>query len=691
MKVNWIEIENIKSYKAAVKIQLNNDYNFIVGPNGSGKTTALQALASTLLTVVPKVKTTSSSNGNDPVQKFSIQVEQTPIQLKPNYLNQLGLRRITIEISLEDSFEGFLNEIKSYRRLFGENIDDIKNRFHSTEGLLDTIDSLVANLELFDSYVFQFDFEVTPNVLMLKSESRESKIAVVDALIAIENYRTIYEYLLRKGLVEDAVERGFNLIFLGADRAINFSGQVGLSKGSFDELFNNSSRNQNVTLQNYIYSASSFDYISQTLLKIVEQISTMRWQKQTTQTDALTKIPELVEIKAALEDILGYELRISEPVTQFDNFIFTFFDGEIEINFEDLSSGEKSLIYFIFTLANPDIKNSFILVDEAELHLHGNMQDKVLRMIFGRSELNNQHFITTHSPKMINSLTISHILRFYKENSQTKYINFKTEAKLGTDYDIIRLVNSQNNEKVFFADKVVLVEGIKDRILLSNVLLKMNETDQIIEVIEVGGKKNFDLYKNYLEEIKVPVFVFADLDHLYDLKKSELTSLLVTNDSKADEIIKDKNSSDRKSLVANLEEFLDSGDKTSTKAILDHIRVRGTTLKQNLSQEEKTLTASLVDELNRDNVFFPSKAILIDPGKYTGEIEDFLKQVPKGQSSSEAIKNLVEYVSNDDFLKDMCANCPEELFRELVCFTLGVIYGDDSNADGVISDLGSTP
>lgn len=57
--------------------------------------------------------------------------------------------------------------------------------------------------------------------------------------------------------------------------------------------------------------------------------------------------------------------------------------------------------------------------------------------------------------------------------------------------DLLAIGNSQNNERIFFADKVVLVEGISDRIFFESVFQKLGVTTGTLrscEIIRVGGK-----------------------------------------------------------------------------------------------------------------------------------------------------------------------------------------------------------
>ena len=69
---------------------------------------------------------------------------------------------------------------------------------------------------------------------------------------------------------------------------------------------------------------------------------------------------------------------------------------------------------------------------------------------------------------------------------------------VGERRQLLQMINSHNNEKLFFADKVVFVEGIQDRLLferiINDLIRKASTTApvgaEIVEVLEVHGKGN---------------------------------------------------------------------------------------------------------------------------------------------------------------------------------------------------------
>lgn len=88
-------------------------------------------------------------------------------------------------------------------------------------------------------------------------------------------------------------------------------------------------------------------------------------------------------IKGAVRDELG------QP-----ELIFT--DGTYEYRYEGLSSGEQMLLLFLIRMVTEHIHHSIVLVDEIELHQHPLWQRKLLYLL-PRIGQNNQIIATTHS------------------------------------------------------------------------------------------------------------------------------------------------------------------------------------------------------------------------------------------------------------------------------------------------------
>ncbi len=75
---------------------------------------------------------------------------------------------------------------------------------------------------------------------------------------------------------------------------------------------------------------------------------------------------------------------------------FYLFDGRNRYEISEMSAGERAIFPMIFDFATRGIHNSVILIDELELHLHPPHQQGMLKALRKLGK-NNQFIITTHS------------------------------------------------------------------------------------------------------------------------------------------------------------------------------------------------------------------------------------------------------------------------------------------------------
>ena len=191
---------------------------------------------------------------------------------------------------------------------------------------------------------------------------------------------------------------------------------------------------------------------------------------------------------------------------------------------QDKGSGIQSAViiglYNYYTNNIAHSSSSLLAVEEPEIYLHPQARRVISHRIDDFLQGNrNQVIITTHSTEFITSahenLNIISVRKEHKDGSKA------TNTKFDTSKEKQMLVKSQNAE-MFFADKVILVEGGDKYIIeaVANFLGKylniglgenwLNE--QNISVISVGGKGEFSKYVKKLNELNIPVFVLADFD-----------------------------------------------------------------------------------------------------------------------------------------------------------------------------------
>lgn len=108
-----------------------------------------------------------------------------------------------------------------------------------------------------------------------------------------------------------------------------------------------------------------------------------------------------VKDKALLESILNDLFKETNKKLVIDtNFKIEDINSHDEFEIDDLSSGEKQLIYTLIKVANSKRENQVILMDEPEISLHLSWQEKLLSSI-KKIRPDSQIIVVTHSPGIL--------------------------------------------------------------------------------------------------------------------------------------------------------------------------------------------------------------------------------------------------------------------------------------------------
>lgn len=207
------------------------------------------------------------------------------------------------------------------------------------------------------------------------------------------------------------------------------------------------------------------------------------------------------------------------------NLISIIFDIEIIIN-DFCKDGKSSDINLLF-------------IEEPEAHTHPQMQyifinniKELLSESKKEKAINLQTIITTHSSHIVAQSDFNDIKYLNKSNiGGTWCKNLKDlEKEYETEeqnYKFLKQYLTLNRSEIFFADKIILIEGDTERILLPAMLKKIdleNAKDeekllsQNISIIEVG--RHSKIFDKFLKFIEIKTLIITDIDSV----KKELTS-----------------------------------------------------------------------------------------------------------------------------------------------------------------------
>ncbi len=191
--------------------------------------------------------------------------------------------------------------------------------------------------------------------------------------------------------------------------------------------------------------------------------------------------------------------------------------------FNDLSDGEKSLLTMIFALYGNNLADGFMIVNEPELHLHPQYQKELAEVCEEISDrIGTQFIISTNSSLFINEKNLTNVYRMYKNKDQNSLIS---APKITVDYDdatLMHMLRFENLSKIFFVDKIILVEGDTDAYFFSfylNYLKTQPEWKNVIrdyEIININGKGSFSTWRRFLRKFNIKNYFIGDWDNTVD-------------------------------------------------------------------------------------------------------------------------------------------------------------------------------
>jgi predicted ATP-dependent endonuclease of OLD family len=180
--------------------------------------------------------------------------------------------------------------------------------------------------------------------------------------------------------------------------------------------------------------------------------------------------------------------------------------------FERLGDGFRQVFMILMYLYHPQY--SLLLLEEPEIHLHPALIKRLLKVIESE-RYENQIFMTTHSPLFIHPTNLHRVFRVTREGDSTRVYSPRLSGHQLNYGRLTQELNADNCE-MFFADKVLLVEGPSDHILMRGLIDRFYTGPKDIKVIQVYGKSNIDVYAELLQVFNIPYAIMLDQDALYD-------------------------------------------------------------------------------------------------------------------------------------------------------------------------------
>ena len=519
MKISKIHITNFRLLDD-IAINIEDDITLIVGKNNSGKTSLFEI-----------INLFFNDKNRISFHDFSLNSHDAFNDCYVKYTDELLQ---AIEDDQKEEIESSL--IKEIPRI----TLSIQIEYDKVEDSLINISEFISDLdENRSDATLLFKYEPKDTISIFKSFNNRPKKEV--QLIEWLNENISSHYAIRvfggDNLIEDNVfgkiQSIINFETIQASRKLDdtkMDNNRSLALGFSDYYKTVSADDNNDVAELKVTLAGTSKDLDKKYKKVLDTILT---KLSSFGVDKDINIPEII-LKSKFD-----------PETIIKNNIKYFYkSGSIELPENYNGLGYSNLIYLVLKIVSfiEDFKKKktnnitqilTILIEEPEAHLHPQMQQVFIEQIREtiasasvHDKIQVQVMISTHSSHMVAEAGLNINRSFERIRYFSKYLNegktivevkdFNEFKHKETDKDTFRFLKQYlnlNKCDLFFADKVIMVEGITEKLLMPLFIKKAASQleNEYVSIIEVGGAYTHK-FKEFFNFLNTKVLIVTDID-----------------------------------------------------------------------------------------------------------------------------------------------------------------------------------
>lgn len=444
MYINSIKIKNYRNYEEFY-MKFKEGLNVIIGANNAGKTNLLHAI--------------------NLIKDLNIDIDDfNKSNLLKKYNNDYRKESPTIEIEYEilheisEDDENDESIIKLLPFLGLDKINDIRNSQGDTSKYL-----VVANIKL--------KYELNKKYLKDYCELVKNVRDLNEYINCLELMQKHYEWNICNGMDDSIIDKKsisniFKIDYIEAER--NTTDVYYETKNEINKYIKEEENMKKIKDLANVISEQMEKAVKEVLQKI-DKVVNEDEKNEIGLKDGNVSIKQGIKYKPDISS--GYQIDVRDTTSEYI----------IPLSHNGVGYNNLINIYMLLKLVElrPGQDFRILCLEEPEAHLHPAMQYKLfkyIKKIDDENKLNQQIFVTTHSSNITSVAGIENIymLDYNRDSNQAVNINLLEQLRDKEDSQkhIMKFLDVTKSD-MLFAKKIVLVEGLAERLILPKFMEKM--------------------------------------------------------------------------------------------------------------------------------------------------------------------------------------------------------------------------